>query len=279
MISFSNVNFRYRLGSRVFDGLSLRFAPGHVYGVLGENGVGKSTLLKLASGVLFPTSGSVTIEDDEASRRHEATMAKILYVPEEFVLPAVTLNQFKSCTSIFYPTFSEERFEECCRELAVLRDVRLDKLSMGQRKRAFLAFAFACCTPWLLLDEPTNGLDVAAKEAFRKLVANYVDDGLTVVISTHSVREVDSLVDHIVILNQRGLVLDTPIAEVAARLSFGRCCEEDKPLWSEKTLAGMSGVTENHSEEESVVDIEMLFMASLSSPERLAALFNTKTNI
>ena len=277
MISFNQLGFRYRLGSQVFRDFSMTLSPGHVYGVLGENGVGKSTLMKLASGVLIPTAGSVTIDGCEASLREEATMAKIIYLPEEFSLPALTLDVFRKVTTPFYPSFSDESFEECCRVLDVVRDRRLDKLSMGQRKRAYLAFAFACRAEWLLLDEPTNGLDVAAKEAFRRLVARYVDEGQSIIISTHSVREIDSLIDHLIILDRKGIVLDASIGEIGSRLCFGRCSAEEEPLYSESTLAGTSGVVVNTTDEESPVDIEMLFMASLRSTERLRRLFNTKT--
>ena len=277
MISFNQLGFRYRLGSQVFRDFSMTLSPGHVYGVLGENGVGKSTLMKLASGVLIPTAGSVTIDGREASLREEATMAKIIYLPEEFSLPALTLDEFRKVTTPFYPSFSNESFEECCRVLDVVRDRRLDKLSMGQRKRAYLAFAFACRAEWLLLDEPTNGLDVAAKEAFRRLVARYVDEGQSIIISTHSVREIDSLIDHLIILDRKGIVLDASIGEIGSRLRFGRCSAEEEPLYSESTLAGTSGVVVNTTDEESPVDIEMLLMASLRSTERLRRLFNTKT--
>ena len=277
VISFNQLGFRYRLGSQVFRDFSMTLSPGHVYGVLGENGVGKSTLMKLASGVLIPTAGSVTIDGREASLREEATMAKIIYLPEEFSLPALTLDEFRKVTTPFYPSFSDESFEECCRVLDVVRDRRLDKLSMGQRKRAYLAFAFACRAEWLLLDEPTNGLDVAAKEAFRRLVARYVDEGQSIIISTHSVREIDSLIDHLIILDRKGIVLDASIGEIGSRLRFGRCSAEEEPLYSESTLAGTSGVVVNTTDEESPVDIEMLFMASLRSTERLRRLFNTKT--
>ena len=277
MISFNQLGFRYRLGSQVFRDFSMTLSPGHVYGVLGENGVGKSTLMKLASGVLIPTAGSVTIDGREASLREEATMAKIIYLPEEFSLPALTLDEFRKVTTPFYPSFSDESFEECCRVLDVVRDRRLDKLSMGQRKRAYLAFAFACRAEWLLLDEPTNGLDVAAKEAFRRLVARYVDEGQSIIISTHSVREIDSLIDHLIILDRKGIVLDASIGEIGSRLRFGRCSAEEEPLYSESTLAGTSGVVVNTTDEESPVDIEMLFMASLRSTERLRRLFNNKT--
>lgn len=281
-ICFTNTGYRYRLGSQVFRTLSLTLSEGHVYGLLGENGVGKSTLMKLAAGVLIPTAGSVTIEGHEASRREESAMAKLFYLPEEFSLPALSLDTYCRVTSPFYPTFSAEAYELCCKELDVVRDVRLDKLSMGQRKRALLAFAFATGAQWLLLDEPTNGLDVAAKEAFRRLVARYADEGRSVVISTHSVREIESLVDHLIILDRKGVVLDTSIAEIGTRLRFGRFSAEEhskwheEPLFAESTLAGTTGVTVNHSDEESAVDIEMLFMASLRSTERLRALFNTK---
>lgn len=277
MISFNQLGFRYRLGSQVFRDLSMTLSPGHVYGVLGENGVGKSTLMKLASGVLIPTVGSVTIDGREASLREEATMAKIIYLPEEFSLPALSLDEFRKVTASFYPSFSDESFEECCRVLDVVRDRRLDKLSMGQRKRAYLAFAFACRAEWLLLDEPTNGLDVAAKEAFRRLVARYVDEGQSIIISTHSVREIDSLIDHLIILDRKGIVLDASIGEIGSLLRFGRCSAEEESLYSESTLAGTSGVVVNTTDEESPVDIEMLFMASLRSTERLRRLFNTKT--
>lgn len=163
-----------------------------MYGLLGKNGTGKSTLLYLMCGLLRPKSGSVTFCGSEMSRRQPSALQEIFIVPEEFTLPAVTLAQYVKYNAQFYPRFSNEILNNCLRDFEMDGNLRLNELSMGQKKKAFMSFALATNTRLLLMDEPTNGFDIPSKSQMRKVIASNMSDEKTIVVSTHQVRDVES---------------------------------------------------------------------------------------
>jgi ABC-2 type transport system ATP-binding protein len=124
------------------------------------------------------------------------------------------------------------------------------------------------------MDEPTNGLDIPSKSVFRRLLAGYVDDSRMVVISTHQVADVESLIDNIVILDQQGVALNATTAEICQRLKFGRAEEGDRVIYSERTIAGDMAVVWNEREEESLLNIELLFNATSANRDAIRAIFN-----
>ena len=106
MIQISDISFRYGLrGQQVFNHFSLRFTPGHIYGLLGKNGTGKSTLLYLVSGLLFPDSGSVSCFDTDVTLRRPEVLQDVFLVPEEFELPNLTMADYVKLNAPFYPRF------------------------------------------------------------------------------------------------------------------------------------------------------------------------------
>lgn len=273
MIKFEQVAFGYRSG-RLFDGLDLELRQGAIYGLLGKNGAGKSTLLKLMTGLLFPRSGEITVLGRVPQRREPGFLSQVFFLPEEFDLPRMTMAQYARVYGCFYPNFSQEQLTALLAEFEVPVAQNLHQMSFGQKKKAAIAFAIACNTPLLLMDEPTNGLDIPSKGAFRRIIAAAADSGRTIVISTHQVRDLDQLIDAVVVLDSSEILLNATTREVAQRLQFTHLNETDEALYAEQTIHGRWGVRLNPTAEESPIDMELLFNAALANRQTFKNLFN-----
>ncbi len=277
MFSLNNLSFSYKKrGGELFHDLSLELTAGNVYGLLGKNGAGKSTLINLMCGLLTPKSGEVTLDSVNVRERLPKTISDIYLIPEEFDLPHLTLKQYVSINSPFYPNFSIadlQRYLDIF-EMGGNMDVKLHSLSMGQKKKVFLAFAFATNTRVLIMDEPTNGLDIPSKSQFRKLVATGMTDDKMMLISTHQVRDISEILDHVTILDQSKVLLNAPIADVMSRLAFRPMQEGDQPLFVQPSVMGSLVVVPARPDEETAVDLEMLFNATLQNPDAINQLFN-----
>ena len=265
MIEVNNISFKYA-GQKdlVFDNFSLRLEENNIYGLLGKNGTGKSTLLYLIAGLLRPKSGSVSFDLVETCKRQPETLSEIFIVPEEFDLPSMSLEQYVKINESFYPRFSREVLEACLKDFELTMDIKLNALSMGQKKKVFMSFALAANTKLLLMDEPTNGLDIPSKSQFRKVVAQYMSEERTLIISTHQVHDVESLLDHILILSQQKLLLDAPVSEITEKYTFEyRTPDEmDDVLYAEPSLQGNAVIApRKEGSAETQINLELLFNA------------------
>lgn len=157
-IKVQNVNFKYKGSKRqVLSNMYLELQENRICGLLGKNGVGKSTLLYLIAGLLRPTKGMVTVDDMDSADRKPEMLSEMFFVSEEFELPSVRLADYVKMNAPFYPRFSQELLEKCLAEFGLESDLKLSELSMGQKKKVFMSFALATRTKILLMDEPTNG--------------------------------------------------------------------------------------------------------------------------
>lgn len=278
MLQVKDLTYGYRKSpNMIFQNFSLDLKPGAVYGLLGRNGAGKSTLMYLLSGLLSPKSGEVLYNDVNVRLRRPSTLSEIFIVPEEFELPSVTLSQYVATTAPFYPRFSYEDFRTYL-QLFEMTDanVNLHALSMGQKKKVFISFAFAANTSVLLMDEPTNGLDIPGKSQFRKIIARGMTDDKVIVLSTHQVRDVDAVLDHILIIDHSCTLLDASVAEVSQKLAFKVTSDVTGAIYWQPTVNGNMAVLPNADGEETMLDIEMLFNATLLTPAKIAAIFSAK---
>ena len=279
MIEVNSISFKYA-GQKdlVFDNFSLRLEENNIYGLLGKNGTGKSTLLYLIAGLLRPQAGSVCCCNTATyatDKRQAEMLEEIFLVPEEFELPAMTLKRYVELMAPFYPKFSQERLEACLRDFELTADLDLGALSMGQKKKVFMSFALATNTRLLLMDEPTNGLDIPSKSQFRKTVAQNMSDDQTIIISTHQVHDVEALLDHILMLNQRELLLNASVQEIMDKYVFEyrqpgemdarlRATPDmaDGVLYAEPTLQGNAVMARRRDgQAETQVNLELLFNA------------------
>ncbi len=274
MLQIQNLSFSYRKPNvMLFDNFSLDLEPGNIYGLLGKNGAGKSTLIYLMSGLLTPTSGCVTLNNVNVRHRLPATLQDMFLIPEEFQLPDLTLATMEKLNAPFYPDFSHDDLRRYLEIFEIEPTMKLKSLSMGQKKKAFMAFAFAANTSVLMMDEPTNGLDIPSKSQFRKIMAQRITHDKTIVISTHQVRDVDSILDHILIIDQSKVLLNAGVAEIARRLTFRINQDGSKALYAQPTIGGQMVVEPHVEGMETSVDLEMLFNATLLNAERMNQIF------
>ena len=269
MIEVKNISFKYA-GQKdlVFDDFSLELKQDNIYGLLGKNGTGKSTLLYLISGLLRPKKGTVLFDGIETKLRRPETLSEIFIVPEEFDLPAMSLNDYVKINRPFYPLFSTQVLEACLNDFELPMDLKLNALSMGQKKKVFMSFALAANTKLLLMDEPTNGLDIPSKSQFRKVVTQYMSGDRTLIISTHQVHDVESLLDHILILSQQKLLLDASVADIQEKYTFEyrTPSEMEDVLYAEPSLQGNAVIAPRKEDDpETQVNLELLFNAVTQS--------------
>lgn len=271
MIKIENVAYAYSKCNRlVFSNLNLTLEPGKVYGLLGENGVGKSTLLYLMMGLLRPSRGTVLVEGQEAWKRHSGTLAQFYLVPEEIDLPAMRLPTYVSSRRPFYPKFSDEVLRDCLQEFQLPADVALNSLSMGAKKKVLISFGLASGARYLLMDEPTNGLDAASKKQLRRVIARYADLERSLVISTHQLHDVEAMLDHILILRDSGLLLDESAESLTGRLAFCSLTAEEmedrEVLYAERSLDGYAALCRRREgDEETPLSLELLFNATTNN--------------
>ncbi len=278
MLTINNISFSYnkRFGD-LFHDFSLELNAGNVYGLLGKNGAGKSTLIYLMTGLLTPKSGEALLDGVNVRKRLPKTMSDIFLVPEEFELPRLSLRQYVDLNAPFYPNFSKEDMQRYLDifEMGGDMNVNLNALSMGQKKKVFMAFAFAANTRVLIMDEPTNGLDIPSKSQFRKLVTTGMTDDKMMLISTHQVRDISDILDHVTIIDQSRVLLNASIADVMSKVAFRPLREGDEPLFVLQSPYGPLGAVPAEEGEETKVDLEMLFNATLQNPAAINQLFTT----
>ncbi len=275
MIQIENLNFRYSKRTKLFDGLNLSMDSGLIYGLLGRNGAGKTTLLKIMSGMLFPKDGICRVLGYESSKRHPAMLSDIFFVPEEFYAPALTIRQYVDIYAPFYPEFSHEQFDTYMDELQLSKEYHFKSLSLGQKKKAVLGFALAANTRILILDEPTNGLDIPSKTQFRRMVASTATEDRCIIISTHQVRDIDKLIDAVIILDNSKVVLNHTVESITEKLSFKTIGETTgEELYIEESIAGYQTITSNTGDETTQINLELLFNATMANQQAIRNIFN-----
>jgi len=278
MVHIEHLTFRYGRTQPLFDQLELSLKAGNIYGLLGKNGAGKSTLMKIIAGLLFPHEGTIDVMGYTPMHRQPNLLREIYLVTEEFYLPCFSIDKYVGLHGPFYPRFNIELFEEYINEFQLQRKQKLNMLSYGQKKKFLLAFGLATDCKLLILDEPTNGLDIPSKSQFRKVIANAIHEERSFVISTHQVRDMENLIDPIIILDEGKIVFLQEYEQISKRLSIGKQKEiEDKNslvYYEPSPLGGYTVVKENTTGEETKVNLETLFNAVMDNAMGMNELFN-----
>ena len=277
MITLKNLDFCYKK-TAVFKNISLEFKEGNVYGLLGENGVGKTTLLKLICGLQFPNAGICKVDEFIPQERNPYFLQNIFYLPEEVITENTTPESFINKLGVFYPRYDYSYFLKLMNELEVDRTKKFDAMSYGQKKKSLLACALSLRTDYLLLDEPTNGLDIPSKALFRKVILQHsIDDANnvpTIIISTHQVKDVENLIDPIVILDHDEVLLNATFEEISSKLYFDYSSEKsDDALYTELIPGGYINVLPNKFDMESKVNVEALFNAVRNNKNKIREIF------
>lgn len=277
MITIQNMSFAYKKHD-VFRDLSLNVSKGGIYGLLGLNGSGKSTLLYLMCGLLRAKSGSVMYKGKDVKKRLPSVLSDMFIVPEEFELPNLTLSKYVEINSKFYPNFSMEMLDKSLAAFAMDKETNLAESSMGQRKKVFLCFALATNTSLLLMDEPTNGLDIPSKSMFRKAVAECMTDERTIIVSTHQVKDIENMLDHVLIIDNSNVILNETMDDISRKLRFeverNTMPAADAIYSMQVGLDTLQVLPCSDVSNETPVNLEMLFNATLANREGINKVFN-----
>ncbi len=277
MIEVRNLKFGYKPKALLFNDLNLKLEPGKVYGLLGKNGVGKTTLLKIFSALIYPKDGEVKINNINSTGRKAAYLSQLFILPEEIDLPHSKMKTFVKYNSVFYQNFDFQLFDDMVKAFELDEYKFLDKMSYGQKKKFLIAFAFATNTQVLLLDEPTNGLDIPSKQVFRKFLPQIASDDKIIIISTHQVRDIDGLLDEIVILDKGKIIFKASLFDVSETLMLKKTDQPaEDALYSEKDFAGYTLLLPNDGTFSDNIPLEMLFTAVIENYARINELFNQK---
>ena len=274
MIKVNNISFSY--GSvPCLEKISLSLEEGKIYGLLGENGVGKTTLLTLLSGLKNVQRGSIDVDGFAPYDREPDFLAGQFYLPDEVWGPNATAISFARQKGIFWPDFSVSKFSEIMNIFEMDTKQKMDAMSAGQLKKTWISFALACSTKHLYLDEPTNGLDIPSKAQFRKAIMNYTRDDSIIVISTHQVKDLENIIDPIIILDKRDVLLNASVQEITSKLFFdyGTVLNPDS-LYSEQIPGGFIQVQHNVTGEESKLNVEALFNTVHKHKELVKGIFS-----
>lgn len=277
MIHIHNLHFAYGK-KQVFTHLNLQLQPGHIYGLLGSNGTGKSTLLRIIAGLLSPWQGTVKVADHIPGQRTPAFLQEVFFIPEDFSLPNLSISDFVRNTAPFYPAFQHTHFVQHLAEFSLLPQQQLQELSYGQQKKVLISFALACHTTLLLMDEPTNGLDMRSKSTFRKLIAGAMEADKYILISTHQVKDLENLIDRVTIIDQGAVLFDQTIDAIQDTLRFTvahHAAEAQNALYTAATLHGQAVIVPNTGAPAGIIDLEMLHRAIVENDTAINALFHT----
>lgn len=270
MIQIENLHFGYR--KRVmYQNFSLSVTDPGVYGMLGTNGTGKSTLLKLIAGLLFPTAGSCRVLGWDTSKRQPDFLSSVFLLPEEIDTPQGTVLNYARNIAPFYKDFSMTDFGKLMTSFDVDTSARFSQMSYGQKKKAMISVALASHAPLILLDEPTNGLDIPGKTQFRKSMSGMLAGHQIVIISTHQVRDLDTLLDRIVVLNEGRLLVNKSVADIESKLVMKRVANIEGMndlILAEQGLQGIDVIYPNTEGEESRLNLESFFNAVILEEEK-----------
>jgi ABC-2 type transport system ATP-binding protein len=275
MVIIKKINFGYKRDRILFNDLDLELNPGNIYGLLGKNGAGKTSLLKIISGLVFPKSGSLEVFGFDPTKRLPAFLQDIFFIPEEFPLQAVKIKDFVKANSVFYPSFNHVQLQSILVEFGLDENQKLNQISYGQKKTFLIAFGIACNSRLLLLDEPTNGLDIPSKSQFRKLIASSITEDRIFIISTHQVRDLENIIDPIIIVENGSVVLNASSLQLSSKLHCKKITNpnEEGVLYVEETLGGYNAVISSDENNDNHIDIELLFSAVLSNQKQFLEIF------
>lgn len=261
MIKINNLAFSYGKNS-VLENITTNLEPGRIYGLLGENGVGKTTLLTLLAGLKKPTCGNIDIDGFNPFDRKPLFLEKVQYLPDDVTSSRDKAIDFARSRGKFWPDFSEQKFLDVMAEFETDPLQKMNAMSAGQLKKTHISLALACNARYILLDEPTNALDIPSKAQFRKAVTKYTSEDSVIVISTHQVRDLENIIDPIIILDRQDVLLNASLEEITSKLYFdyGTSVLPDN-LYSEQLPGGFVQVLVNTDGRDSKVNIEALFNA------------------
>jgi len=273
IIDIKNLEFRYSRQKKLLYDLSLQLKSGSIHGLIGKNGEGKTTLLKLISGLIFPINGKIEVLGFEPRKRDPKMLENVFFLPEEILNSSLSIESFEKVYAPFYNDFSSGSFYQYMNEFTIDSQTRnISEMSYGQRKKFLIAFGLATNAKLILMDEPTNGLDIPSKRQFRRMVSSVINEDNCILISTHQVFDLENMIDNIIIMDDHEIVFNEQTSNILEKLQFKTSVEKEitkSTIYSEETESGYSQISENEAGIVSKLDIELLFNAIMTSRDKI----------
>lgn len=276
MIEIKDLAFSYGK-TPILKSITTTLEEGRIYGLLGENGVGKTTLLTLLCGLKKVCSGSITTDGENPFDRTPTLLQNQFYLPDEVLPVAMKAECFAKERGAFWPDYDHSKFLEIMKEFENDPAKKMNQMSAGQLKKTYISLALACGCKYIFMDEPTNGLDIPSKTQFRSAIMKYTSDDSTIVISTHQVRDLENIIDPIIILDRQDVLLNASVEEITSKLYFDYGTQlHPESLYSEQLPGGFIQVYPNTTGEDSKINVEALFNAVLKNKELIKGMFSNK---
>lgn len=276
MIEIKDLAFSYGK-TPILKSITTTLEEGRIYGLLGENGVGKTTLLTLLCGLKKVCSGSITTDGENPFDRTPTLLQNQFYLPDEVLPVAMKAECFAKERGAFWPDYDHSKFLEIMKEFENDPAKKMNQMSAGQLKKTYISLALACGCKYIFMDEPTNGLDIPSKTQFRSAIMKYTSDDSTIVISTHQVRDLENIIDPIIILDRQDVLLNASVEEITSRLFFDYGTQlHPESLYSEQLPGGFIQVYPNTTGEDSKINVEALFNAVHKNKELIKGMFSNK---
>lgn len=276
MIEIKDLAFSYGK-TPILKSITTTLEEGRIYGLLGENGFGKTTLLTLLCGLKKVCSGSITTDGENPFDRTPTLLQNQFYLPDEVLPVAMKAECFAKERGAFWPDYDHSKFLEIMKEFENDPAKKMNQMSAGQLKKTYISLALACGCKYIFMDEPTNGLDIPSKTQFRSAIMKYTSDDSTIVISTHQVRDLENIIDPIIILDRQDVLLNASVEEITSKLYFDYGTQlHPESLYSEQLPGGFIQVYPNTTGEDSKINVEALFNAVHKNKELIKGMFSNK---
>lgn len=276
MIEIKDLAFSYGK-TPILKSITTTLEEGRIYGLLGENGVGKTTLLTLLCGLKKVCSGSITTDGENPFDRTPTLLQNQFYLPDEVLPVAMKAECFAKERGAFWPDYDHSKFLEIMKEFENDPAKKMNQMSAGQLKKTYISLALACGCKYIFMDEPTNGLDIPSKTQFRSAIMKYTSDDSTILISTHQVRDLENIIDPIIILDRQDVLLNATVEEITSKLYFDYGTQlHPESLYSEQLPGGFIQVYPNTTGEDSKINVEALFNAVHKNKELIKGMFSNK---
>ncbi|MBP9999034.1 MAG: ATP-binding cassette domain-containing protein [Bacteroidales bacterium] len=273
MIKINNLSYNYGTLS-VLENISMELEGGKIYGLLGENGVGKTTLLTLLCGLKAPKKGSLEVDGIAPYSRNPELLSQQYYLADEVAPVNDKAIHWAKTTGMFWPLFDMAKFEAIMAEFENDPQKKMNQMSAGQLKKTYISFALACNARYIYMDEPTNGLDIPSKAQFRSAIMKHTGDESTIIVSTHQVRDLENVIDPIIILDKKEVLVNASLEEISKKLYFDYGTTlNTQSLYTEQLPGGFIQVYPNMTGAESKVNIEALFNTAHKNKDIIRELF------